>query len=211
MADRVTVTSHGAGAATVTARPAAGVAASGGTAQLVLVHPARTKRRRFTITRVPRLARRAIGATLELLPDIDVREIIPLWPGTPPGGEGVNLTLRSTERSPEPSRFHLRALSGVARPSVCVFSPLSPGGTALLIMPGGGYRELSVDTAFAAANRFAEAGVTSFVLLYRLPHEGWRAPAQVPLQDALRAMRVASGWKIDEPNPTQAEASSSKP
>jgi sulfonate transport system permease protein len=61
MADPATVTSHGAGVATVAAPPAAGAAASGGTAQLVLIHPARSKRRRFTITRVPRLARRAIG------------------------------------------------------------------------------------------------------------------------------------------------------
>jgi sulfonate transport system permease protein len=60
MADPATVTSHGAGVATVAAPPAAGAAASG-TAQLVLIHPARSKRRRFTITRVPRLARRAIG------------------------------------------------------------------------------------------------------------------------------------------------------
>jgi sulfonate transport system permease protein len=62
MADPATVTSHGAGApavATVAAQPA-GVAATGA-AQLALIHPARSRRRRFTITRVPRLARRAIG------------------------------------------------------------------------------------------------------------------------------------------------------
>ena len=59
-----------------------------------------------------------------------------------------------------------------------------------MIIPGGGYRELTVDTAFAAAHRFAQAGVTGFVLLYRLPHEGWRDAANVPLQDAQRAIRL---------------------
>jgi sulfonate transport system permease protein len=70
MADRVTVTSDRAGASTIAtaapaqpapAQPMAGATAARGTAHLVLIHPARTKRRRFTLTRVPRLARRAIG------------------------------------------------------------------------------------------------------------------------------------------------------
>jgi sulfonate transport system permease protein len=66
MADRALVTPHAAGAATV-AQPAVGIAdpaggpAAQGPAQLVLVRPTRSRRRRFTITRVPRLARRAIG------------------------------------------------------------------------------------------------------------------------------------------------------
>jgi len=69
MADHATVASHGAGTlpvATVAPQPPAGIAGPGdgtaqGSAQLVLIRPARAKRRRFTITRVPRLARRAVG------------------------------------------------------------------------------------------------------------------------------------------------------
>jgi acetyl esterase/lipase len=141
------------------------------------------------------------GSAPDILPDFGTTENIPLWPGTPPGGEGIDLSLRIAERSPEPQKFHLRAMSGIARPAICVVPPVSPNGAALLIMPGGGYRELSVDTAFDAAKRFAQAGVTGFVLLYRLPHEGWRDAANVPLQDALRAMRLlhatAARYAID--------------
>ena len=61
MADHVSVASHHVGASAAAIQPVAGAAAARTTAHLVLIHPARTKRRRFTITRVPRLARRAIG------------------------------------------------------------------------------------------------------------------------------------------------------
>lgn len=128
-------------------------------------------------------------------------ERVPLWPGTPPGGPAPSLALRVVERSPDPGKYHLRALSGVARPVFAVVRASSPSGSALLILPGGGYRELAVDTAFAAARRFAQQGVTAFVLLYRLPREGWRNGPIVPLQDAMRAMRVlrasAAQYAID--------------
>ena len=40
------------------------------------------------------------------------------------------------------------------------------------------------------ARRFNGAGVTCFVLRYRLPGEGWADRSDVPLQDAQRAMRL---------------------
>lgn len=129
-------------------------------------------------------------ASPEGMPDYGPVERVPLWPGTPPGGPVPDLALHVVERSPDPAKYHLRALSGVTRPLVMVVRAPSPGGAALLIIPGGGYRELTIDTAFAAARSFAQKGVTSFVLLYRLPHEGWRDGTDVPLQDAMRAMRL---------------------
>jgi sulfonate transport system permease protein len=63
MADHLTVTARlGATAVTNGTRPPLAMAdgAAGGE-PLVLIRPARTRRRRFTITRVPRLARRVIG------------------------------------------------------------------------------------------------------------------------------------------------------
>jgi acetyl esterase/lipase len=135
------------------------------------------------------LTGRMARAALSLFPDLSV-ETIPLWPGTPPGGDGLEPSFRIAERSPDPEKFHLRSLSGIARPALCHFPALSPTGTALLIVPGGGYRELTIDPAFAAARRFAQAGISGFVLIYRLPHEGWHDSANVPLQDALRSMRI---------------------
>jgi acetyl esterase/lipase len=136
------------------------------------------------------LAGRKARATPVSVPDLSAAETIPLWPGIPPGGEGVELSLRVEERSPDPEKFHLRALSGIARPVLCRFPAPSPAGAALLIMPGGGHRGLDIDTTIAAARRFAQAGISGFVLIYRLPHEGWRNAANVPLQDAVRAMGI---------------------
>src|SRR6202030_2622832 len=43
--------------------------------------------------------------------------------------------------------------------------------------------------------------ITGFVLLYRLPHEGWRDAANVPLQDAKRGIRIlraqSARYRID--------------
>jgi len=117
-------------------------------------------------------------------------DTVSLWPGVPPGGDGVNPQLQVEERSPDPQKFHDRTLSGVARPSLLVVPARSPTGAALLVVPGGGYRGLTIDTAFSVAQRFAQFGITGFVLLYRLPHEGWHDAANTPLQDAMRAMRL---------------------
>lgn len=136
------------------------------------------------------------------LPALDSVKSIPLWPGMPPGGKGVGIALRVEEHSSNPNAFHDRVVTGIARPALCVFPAASPNGSALLIAPGGGYRELRVDKeGFEVAQRFSEAGVTSFVLFYRLPHEGWRTRSNTSLQDAQRAMRLirsnAIGFAID--------------
>lgn len=121
----------------------------------------------------------------------DPSEIVPLWPGTPPGGEGVNLTLTITERSTAPSEYRDRAATNIAIPTLSVFRPANPDGSAVLIAPGGGYSRVVLDKeGYEAARRLNESGVTAFILLYRLPGEGWAHGADVPLQDAQRAMRV---------------------
>ncbi|HEX9158734.1 MAG TPA: alpha/beta hydrolase [Rhizomicrobium sp.] len=133
------------------------------------------------------------GSSLPTLAGLGSFETVPLWPGSPPGGPAPNLATRIVERSSDPAKFHLRAVSGVVRPVFSVVRAAAPNGSAMLIIPGGGYRELTIDTAFAAARRLADAGVTGFVLFYRLPHEGWRDGARVPLEDAMRAMRLLRG------------------
>jgi acetyl esterase/lipase len=70
------------------------------------------------------------------------------------------------------------------------------------VIPGGGYvREVIDKEGFELGHRMARSGVTSFVLRYRLPGEGWERASDVALQDAQRAMRViragAAGFRID--------------
>jgi acetyl esterase/lipase len=122
---------------------------------------------------------------------LDGLETIALWPGAPPGSGRVLPTLRIVEESPTPATIRNRALTGIARPELHVIRPARPDGSALLIAPGGGYRELFVDAeGFDIAYRFHASGVTAFVLVYRLPCEGWLAAPDVPLQDAQRAIRL---------------------
>ena len=132
----------------------------------------------------------------------DPAETLPLWPATPPGGEGVHLTARIVERSTDQAAFHDRYVDSVGTPILTVFRPDQPDGSALVLCPGGGYVRTVIDKeAFESARRFNAAGVTVFVLRYRLPGEGWANRADVPLQDAQRAMRLvranAATYRID--------------
>ena len=124
----------------------------------------------------------------------DPTEVVPLWPGTPPGGEGLNLTARIEDRSPDPNLYHDRIVTAIGAPYLKVFRPERPDGSALLVAPGGGYIRVVVDKeGFEAARRLNASGVTVFILYYRLPGEGWARAADVPLQDAQRAMRLIRG------------------
>jgi acetyl esterase/lipase len=107
-----------------------------------------------------------------------------LWPGDPPG-------VATFARQPAPTDAAPVFLQNVASPDLHVFRPTHPNGHALLVIPGGAYRLVSVANEGAeVAARMNPHGVTVFVLTYRLPGEGWQNRADVPLQDAQRAMRV---------------------
>jgi acetyl esterase/lipase len=120
----------------------------------------------------------------------DPVETLRLWPGAAPGGERVTVTPRVVERSTDPA-FHDRFAQYTTEPILTVVRPQRPNGAALLLIPGGGYKWAVVDKeGLDCARVFAEAGVTCFVLRYRLPGDGWAAGADAPLQDAQRAMRL---------------------
>ncbi len=123
----------------------------------------------------------------------DPKENIILWPGVPPGGgEGLSLPpIRVSNHEPPYITPHDRAIDRIGVPAMNVFRPEKPDGSALIIAPGGGYaREMLDFEGMDIARRFNKAGVTCFVLRYRLPGEGWANRSDVPLQDAQRAMRL---------------------
>ena len=122
----------------------------------------------------------------------DPKETIVLWPGTPPGGRGVGLPpIRVTNHEPPYIIPSDRAIDQVGIPTLNVLRPDRPDGSAIIIAPGGGYaREMLDFEGMDVARRFNGAGVTCFVLRYRLPAEGWQNRSDVPLQDAQRAMRL---------------------
>lgn len=131
----------------------------------------------------------------------DPTEILPLWPGLPPGAPAVLPTERYIERAQE-GQPHDRYAEAVARPSITVFRPERPNGDAVLLAPGGGYVRVVTDKeGYETARWLTARGITAFVLRYRLPGGGWQHRADVPLQDAQRAMRLiranAAGFGID--------------
>lgn len=130
------------------------------------------------------------------------RERFPLWPGRPPGAPAQLPVLR-TEIAGGAAHRELD-IYHVAAPEVCVYRPARPDGRAVLVIPGGGFGYVSFENeGSSVAERLAEDGVTAFVLLYRLPGDGWTPRGLAPLQDAQRAMRLiradAARYGIDGP------------
>src|SRR5215469_9544580 len=99
------------------------------------------------------------------------QEVIPLYPGLPPGS--------SPESYPEKEYFskvwNTEVVTNVTRPTLTVFKP-SPelrNGTAIVICPGGGFMALSITSeGIDVAKYLVAKGVTAFVLKYRLAHTG---------------------------------------
>lgn len=117
-------------------------------------------------------------------------ERFPIWPGKAPGGEHVTVqeveTLRRPDSGPDDGLF-----AHIVTPTLTLLRPAKPNGAAMLLIPGGGYSRVAIGhEGYGIARRFAEAGYACFVLLYRLPADGWAAGPQAPLQDAQRALRL---------------------
>ena len=117
-------------------------------------------------------------------------ETIDLWPNGAPGMPAKPPVETVRERSTDPE-LNDRAVLGISRPRMAVFRPWRANGASILITPGGGYSWVVIDKeGYELAAWFAERGFTCFVLFYRLPHEGWAAGPDTPLQDAQRAIRL---------------------
>lgn len=118
------------------------------------------------------------------------KDVIPLWPDVPPGriaGFEIPALPAGWTAGAWPAAF----LRRTTMPTLNVFRPAHPTGEALLVCPGGAYVFVSAAIeGLDVARVFNALGVTVFVLSYRLPGEGWQDRANVPLQDAQRAMRL---------------------
>lgn len=96
-------------------------------------------------------------------------EPILLWPEGAPGALGTNAQdiPKITPYLPDPAKRN---------------------GATMLILPGGGYRNLAGHEGAPFAEWLAGEGVTCYVLQYRLGTHGYRHPRM--LQDAARALRM---------------------
>jgi len=138
----------------------------------------------------------------EAEPGVGSPDRVALWPdGLAPGDKPLSEPMRLVERSADPA-LPDRYLTHVSEPYLVVYRPRRPNGTALLVIPGGGYQRVVLDKEGSAlVPAFVEqGGVTLFVLRYRLPGEG-RDDREAALADAQRALRLirhrAGEWSVD--------------
>lgn len=94
-------------------------------------------------------------------------------------------------------------ISNVTVPTLTIYKPAKPNGTAVILCPGGGYRILAASHEGSdVARALNEWGITTFVLKYRLPNDKTMLDKSIaPLQDAQRAMQMvrqnASRWGLN--------------
>jgi len=122
---------------------------------------------------------------------------IPLWANGAPGFES---------RRNEPTKAKDWWVKNIHNPSITVYpAPKEKAtGTAVIVCPGGGHRELVFDAEGREAAEFLNSiGVTAFVLKYRLAREE-NSPYTLEKhvrEDAYRAMRLvrnrAKEWNVD--------------
>lgn len=149
--------------------------------------------------------RRALLLAALLLPGTaavsDEAGVVLLWPDGAPGSEG-----RSEPEKVRVTDAGDRVVTGIHRPSLTVYLPDagSATGAGIVVMPGGGHRELWTDhEGHRVAAWLAAHGVSAFVLKYRLAREeGSRYTVEDhALADARRALRSvrrrAAEWRVD--------------
>src|SRR5215470_18608743 len=99
------------------------------------------------------------------------QEVIPLYPGTPPGSTPTDYP----EKEYFSKVWNTEVVSNVTNPTLTVFKPAAEAknGTAIVVCPGGGFMALSITSeGYDAAKYLAAKGVTAFVLKYRVAHTG---------------------------------------
>ena len=105
-------------------------------------------------------------------------QVISLWPK---GTEGTDPQI-AEKAKPSNKLFY-----NIHNPNLTVYRPEKPNGTAIIVIPGGGYGYVAVGIeGVPIALKFNDIGVTVFILKYRLPATH-KHPAQ--LHDALRAIQ----------------------
>lgn len=151
---------------------------------------------RFTVCLAPLALACAVATSIAQVP-----EAIYLWPQGAPGSEG--------KTAPEAVRIsddgeHI--ISSIHRPSILAYLPAkgTATGVAVLVIPGGGHRELWMDhEGYNIASWLSHRGVAAFVLKYRLAREpgSTYTVEGTELIDAQRALRLirsrAAEWDVD--------------
>ena len=128
------------------------------------------------------------------------QQALPLYPGAIP-----NALAAPDRESVRDAKEAFPFLQGVSRPTLTPYLPMRRDAkrTAVVILPGGGYRGVSIEKeGHAVARAFNDMGVAAFVLKYRTPDPAqMKDPTLGPLQDVQQALSTvrsrADEWNID--------------
>jgi acetyl esterase/lipase len=123
---------------------------------------------------------------------------IKLWPKGPEEPAGFQAQPMKEEAS---SKDGLKRTQNVSDPTITVYRPEKPNGTAVIVAPGGGYGGLAIEhEGTMVCDHLVKQGVTPILLRYRVPRRDPADPSKYPLQDAQRAMGIvrhrAAEWGI---------------
>ena len=93
-------------------------------------------------------------------------------------------------------------ITDIHDPTITVYRPEKPNGTAVIVAPGGGYVFLSaIHEGSQVCEWLNTLGVTGILLKYRTPTRDEAAPHEKPVQDAAKAIAMvrehAKEWNLD--------------
>ena len=123
-------------------------------------------------------------------------EEVVLWNADIPGAIASETYIESYDKS-------LDQVRNVKIPTLKIFVPDNPNGTAMIICPGGGYALLAIKrSGYDVAKWLNKLGITAFEVKYRLPNDEIMEDKSIgPLQDAQKSLRYvrqnAEKWKLN--------------
>ena len=143
----------------------------------------------------PLFAITAASITLHAADPIELK----LWPTGAP--EPPGFTPEPEKVIPPKDDKDVKRVTNVMDPTITVFKPEKPNGTAVIVCPGGAYRILAIEHEGTRVCEYLNSlGVTAVLLKYRVPARSKETPGKEPLQDAQRAIGLvrhhAAEWGI---------------
>jgi acetyl esterase/lipase len=125
--------------------------------------------------------------------------VVKLWPNGAP--EPAGFTIGPEKSIPPKNDADVLRVTDVSDPTISIYKPEKPNGTAVIVAPGGGYRILAIEHEGTQVCEWLNSlGVTGVLLKYRVPDRSGTGQGEIPLQDAQRAMGIvrhrAAEWGI---------------
>ena len=122
-----------------------------------------------------------------------------LWPNG--AQEPAGFKIEAEKEIPKKNDADVKRVTNVSEPTITIYKPMHPNGTAVIVAPGGGYGILASEHEGSQVCEYLNTiGVTGILLKYRVPARSKDDPSKEPLQDAQRAIGLvrhhAAEWGV---------------